>query len=105
MSSITLGIVCGLVFGIIDVLIMIPMKVEDRRRKIEALIGAFTERFMLGFIIPNISIGLHPIATGALLGLGLSLPTALIVRAYAPIVGIGIAGGIIIGFITTLVLA
>ena len=105
MSSITLGIVCGLVFGIIDVLIMIPMKVEDRRKKIEALIGAFTERFMLGFIIPNISIGLHPIATGALLGLGLSLPTALIVRAYAPIVGIGIAGGIIIGFITTLVLA
>ena len=81
------------------------MKVEDRRKKIEALIGAFTERFMLGFIIPNISIGLHPIATGALLGLGLSLPTALIVRAYAPIVGIGVVGGIIIGFITTLVLA
>ena len=105
MSSITLGIVCGLVFGIIDVLIMIPMKVEDRRKKIEALIGAFTERFMLGFIIPNINIGLHPIATGALLGLGLSLPTALIVRAYAPIVGIGVVGGIIIGFIMTLVLA
>ena len=105
MDSISLGIICGLIFGVIDVVIMLPMKVEDRRKKIEALIGAFTERFMLGFIIPNISIGLHPIATGALLGLGLSLPTALIVRAYAPIVGIGIAGGIIIGFITTLVLA
>ncbi|MFC1990772.1 hypothetical protein ACFLU9_01305 [Chloroflexota bacterium] len=105
MSSITLGIVCGLAFGVIDVLIMIPMKVEDRRKKIEALVGAFTERFMLGFIIPNISIGLHPIATGALLGLGLSLPTALIVRVYAPIVGIGVVGGIIIGFITTLVLS
>jgi hypothetical protein len=105
MNNITLGIVCGLAFGIIDVLIMIPMKFENKRKKIEALIGAFIERFMLGFIIPNITIGLHPVATGALLGLGLSLPTALIVRAYVPIVAIGIVGGIIIGFITTLVLA
>ena len=105
MGSITLGIVCGLVFGVIDVLIMLPMKVEDKRKKTEALIGAFIERFMLGFIIPNLNIGLHPIATGALLGLGLSLPTALIVRAYIPIVGIGIVGGVIIGFITNIVLA
>jgi uncharacterized membrane protein AbrB (regulator of aidB expression) len=105
MNHITLGITCGLAFGIIDVLIMIPMKFENKRKKIEALIGAFIERFMLGFIIPNITIGLAPVATGALLGLGLSLPTALIVRAYVPIIAIGIVGGIIIGFITALVLA
>ncbi len=104
MSSITLGIVCGLVFGVIDVLIMIPIKVEDKRKRIESLIGAFIERFMLGFIIPNLNIGLHPIATGAILGLGLSLPTAIIVRAYAPIIGMGVIGGIAIGFITNLVL-
>jgi hypothetical protein len=105
MNHITLGITCGLAFGIIDVLIMIPMKFENKRKKIEALIGAFIERFMLGFIIPNITIGLDPVATGASLGLGLSLPTALIVRAYVPIIAIGIVGGIIIGFITALVLA
>jgi hypothetical protein len=105
MDNITLGIICGLVFGIIDVLIMIPMKIQDKRKRIEALTGAFIERFMLGFIIPNINIGLHPVATGALLGLGLSLPTALIVRAYVPIVVIGVVGGAIIGFITLLVLA
>ncbi|MFC1934998.1 hypothetical protein ACFLXZ_01625 [Chloroflexota bacterium] len=104
MDSLTLGIVCGLGFGIIDVLIMLPIKVEDKRKRMESLIGAFIERFMLGFIIPNITIGLHPIATGALLGLGFSLPTAIIVRAYAPIIGIGIVGGVIIGFITNLVL-
>ncbi|OGO19348.1 MAG: hypothetical protein A2Z15_04540 [Chloroflexi bacterium RBG_16_50_11] len=104
MSSITLGIICGVVFGIIDVAIMIPMKVEDKRKKIESLVGAFIERFMLGFIIPNVSFGLHPIATGALFGLGLSLPTALIVRVYYPIIGIGIIGGIIIGVITNAVL-
>jgi hypothetical protein len=57
------------------------------------------------YIIALINIGLHPVATGALLGLGLSLPTALIVRAYVPIVVIGVVGGAIIGFITILVLA
>ena len=104
MNGITLGIICGLALGIIDVLIMLPMKVEDKRKRIESLIGAFVERFMLGFIVPNIDISLHPIATGALLGLGLSLPTAIIVRVYAPILGIGVVGGIIVGFVTNLVL-
>jgi hypothetical protein len=103
MDRVTLGLLCGLVFGVIDVLIMLPMKVADKRKKMESLVAAFLERFMLGFIIPNLNIGLHPIATGALFGLGLSLPTAIIVRAYAPIVGIGIVGGVIIGFLTTLI--
>jgi|WetSurMetagenome_2_1015567.scaffolds.fasta_scaffold1520676_1 hypothetical protein len=104
MNSITLGIICGLAFGIIDVLIMLPLKVEDKRKRLEALLAAFIERFMLGFIIPNINSPLHPIAVGALMGLGLSLPTAIIVRAYVPIMGIGVVGGAIIGFITNLVL-
>ena len=104
MNSIVLGVICGLVFGIIDVLIMLPMKVEDKRKRIEALIGAFIERFMLGFIIPNINVGLHPIATGAILGFGFSLPTAIMIRAYAPIIGIGIVGGVIIGFVANMVL-
>jgi hypothetical protein len=104
MNGVVLGLICGTTFGLIDVLIMLPMKVEDKRKKIEALAGAFIERFMLGFIIPNIDISLHPIATGAIIGLGLSLPTALIVRAYIPIISIGILGGIIIGWITNMVL-
>ena len=104
MNSITLGIICGLVFGIIDVLIMLPMNVEDKRKRIEALVAAFIERFMLGFIIPNVNVALHPIATGAIIGFGFSIPTAIIVRAYAPIVGIGVVGGAIIGLVTNLVL-
>jgi hypothetical protein len=104
MDSINLGLICGAAFGVIDVAVMIPLKVEDKRKKIEALIGAFIERFMLGFLIPVVCIGLNPIVTGALLGLGLSVPTALITRAYAPIIGIGVVGGIIIGVITNAVL-
>ena len=100
MSSVVLGIICGLAFGIFDVAIMLPMKFENDRKRAEALSSAFIERFMLGFLIPNLSLDLHQAISGALLGLGLSLPTALITRAYLPIISIGVIGGIIIGFIS-----
>ena len=104
MSAVILGLICGLAFGIIDVLVMLPIKVENKHKRIEALTGAFIERFMLGFIIPNVSISIHPIAIGAILGLGFSVPTAIITRAYAPIIVIGVVGGAIIGLVTNLVL-
>jgi len=104
MDSVTLGLICGVAFGVIDAAIMIPMKYENRRKKIEAISGAFIERFMLGLLIPTVSFGWNPIVTGAILGLGLSVPTAIITRAYAPIIGIGVVGGIIIGVIANAVL-
>ncbi|MDD5748869.1 MAG: hypothetical protein PHP64_07495 [Actinomycetota bacterium] len=104
MSKIILGTICGLVFGIIDVLVMIPLKYENNRKRIEAITAAFIERFMIGFLIPNVSLGIHPALTGLLLGVGLSVPSAIITRAYAPIIGIGIVGSVIIGFIVKMVL-
>ncbi len=41
MNKLLLGIVCGLVFGLLDVVIMIPMPEKDKRKKTEAMIGAF----------------------------------------------------------------
>lgn len=99
MNKILLGIVCGLVFGIIDVLVMVPLKYENNRKRIEAMTAAFIERFMIGFLVPNVNLGIHPALTGFLLGAGLSLPSAIITRVYAPILSIGIIGGLIIGFI------
>jgi hypothetical protein len=104
MSKIILGIICGLAFGVIDVLIMIPLKYENNRKRNEAMSAAFLERFMIGFLIPNVEIGLHPAIVGLLLGFGLSLPSAIITRVYAPIIGIGIIGSVIIGFIVQAVL-
>lgn len=100
MNKIILGIILGLAFGIIDVLIMIPLKYESRRKRLEAMSAAFIERFMIGFLIPNVNLSFHPAVTGLLLGLGLSLPSAVITRAYAPIIGTGVLGGILIGFIS-----
>ena len=104
MNKITLGIISGLIFGIIDVLIMIPLKYENNRKRTEAMSAAFIERFMIGFLIPNVEIGLHPVVVGAILGLGLSVPSAIITRAYAPIIGTGIVGSVIIGFVVKAIL-
>lgn len=104
MNKIILGTICGLVFGIIDVLVMIPLKYENNRKRIEAMTAAFIERFMIGFLIPNVGLGIPPVLIGLFLGVGFSLPSAIITRAYAPIIGIGIVGSVIIGFIVKAVL-
>src|SRR5947209_18368947 len=46
MSRIVLGVVCGLVFGAIDICIMLPMSFPDKRAAITA---AFIARFGIGF--------------------------------------------------------
>jgi len=66
--------------------------------------AAFIERFIIGFLIPNVNLGIHPAIAGFLLGFSLSLPSAIITRAYVPIIGIGVVGSLIIGFIVNAVL-
>lgn len=100
MDAITLGLICGLIFGLFSSLIMIPMKFDSKREKWEALSSSFADRFMIGLIIPNVTFGLDPLISGLILGVGLSLPSAIITRAYAPIMVIGTVGGLIIGFVT-----
>jgi hypothetical protein len=49
MGSIFLGIISGLIFGLISVIIMLPMKFEDKRT---AIIGSlFINSFTIGFLI------------------------------------------------------
>ncbi len=103
MNKIYLGLLCGLVFGLLDIIVMLPMKYQDARRKAEAISSAFIDRFAIGFIIPNLELGINPILTGFLVGLVLSLPSAIITRVYAPIIGTGAVGGAVIGFVVTLI--
>lgn len=83
---------------------MLPMKYESSSKKRDALLGAFVDRFLIGFLIPNVYIGIPYQISGLLLGIGLSLPSAIITRAYAPITGIGGIGGLVIGLISGVVL-
>jgi len=96
MSRLLLGSICGLVFGIAVVLMMLPMEFPDKRA---ALIGAFLNRFGVGFVIGAANLPLPGWATGLIFGLLLSLPDAIITKAYIPIITLGLIGGAIIGFI------
>ena len=104
MNGITLGLISGIGFGIFSALIMVPMHFESDREKWEAVTSAFADRFMIGLLIPNVIFGLDPVLTGLFLGVGLSIPSAIISRAYAPIILIGALGGLIIGYISKMVL-
>ncbi|MDQ3248872.1 MAG: hypothetical protein M3Q45_06635 [Chloroflexota bacterium] len=96
MSNILLGSICGIIFGIVAVAIMIPMKFDDKRA---AMAGAFVSRFAVGFVIGATNLPLPGWATGLLFGLLLSLPDAIITKAWVPIMGFGAIGGLLIGIV------
>jgi hypothetical protein len=94
MTKLTLGILCGLVFGGLAVATMIPLSFSDKRA---AMLGAFLNRFAIGLVIGAAALPLPGWLSGLLFGLLLSLPDAIITKAYAPIIGLGTLGGLIIG--------
>ena len=96
MSRILLGAICGLVFGAIDVGLMLPMSFPDKRAAITA---AFIARFGIGFVIGAARLPWPGWAVGLFFGLLLSLPDAIITKSYAPILIGGVVGGTIIGII------
>jgi len=95
MNPVLFGLFAGLVFGAVDVGLMLPLEFPDKKT---ALIGAFTSRFAIGFLIPLVKMPLPPVAIGALVGLLISVPDAVITKAYIPILASGAAGGVIIGW-------
>lgn len=96
MARITLGVICGLVFGAIDIGIMLPMSFPDKTAAIPA---AFIARFAIGFVIGAARLPWPGWAVGLFFGLLLSIPDAIITKAYAPIIGMGAVGGTIIGVV------
>lgn len=89
------GVISGIVFGGISVAMMLPMSFPD---KPTALLAAFINRFAIGLVIGCVTLPNWPgWAVGLLFALLLSLPAALITKAYAPILIIGAIGGVVIG--------
>ncbi len=95
MSKILLGIICGIVFGAVSVATMIPLKLEDKKT---AMAGAFANRFAIGFVIGATDLPMAGWLNGLLFGLLLSLPDAIITKAWIPIMILGAVGGVVIGF-------
>jgi hypothetical protein len=96
MSRITLGVICGLVFGAADAGIMLPMSFPDKKAAITA---AFISRFAIGLVIGAARLPWPGWAAGLFFGLLLSVPDALITKAYGPILGTGTIGGLVIGWV------
>jgi hypothetical protein len=96
MSRLLLGTICGLVYGALSAASMLPLQFEDKRA---ALLGAFLNRFAIGFVIGAARLPLPNWATGLVFGILLSLPDAIITKAFAPILILGAIGGVVIGWI------
>jgi hypothetical protein len=97
MPRLYLGLISGIAFGLLSAASMIPLSFADKRA---ALLGAFCSRFAIGFLVCVVNLPMPSWASGLLVGLLISLPDAIITKAYAPILIIGTIGGAIIGLIT-----
>jgi len=98
MSPFLSGVVSGLIFGAISVGMMLPMSFPD---KPAALLGAFFSRFGIGLVIALVQLPTWPgWLIGLVFGFLLSLPSAIITKAYAPILIVGAVGGFVIGGLT-----
>jgi len=98
MNPIVLSLICGVGFGALAVTLMLPMTFPNKRT---ALIAAFASRFAIGFLVPLVALPVPGLVKGALVGLLISLPDAIVTRAYVPILAVGVVGGAIIGFLVT----
>src|SRR4051812_47699713 len=97
MNRLTLGIICGVIYGALSAASMLPLQFSDKRA---ALLGAFLNRFAIGTVIGMAAVpGWRGWLVGLVVGLLLSLPDAIITKAYAPIIVLGVAGGALIGWI------
>jgi hypothetical protein len=94
MSHQVLGVIAGLIFGAITAGLMARMPFPD---KTAALSAAFVERFAIGVVIGCVELAWPGWTIGLVFGLLLSIPSAIITKAYAPILIMGAVGGAIIG--------
>ena len=95
MKRLPFGIVSGLLFGAIDVALMLPLQFQDRTT---AFAAAFASRFAIGVLAATAQLPLRAWARGLVVGLLISLPDAIITKAYAPILATGVIGGTLIGW-------
>ena len=94
MNPVLFGIVAGVIFGAADVALMIPMKHPDKGT---AMLGAFASRFAIGFVIGVTRMPVPGWLRGIIIGVLISIPDAIVTKAYIPIMATGIIGGAIIG--------
>lgn len=99
MSRLIRGAICGIVFGIVDVLLMMPIEFGPERSKALAMAGAFFNCFSIGLVIGAARLPLAGWAAGLIFGVVISIPDAMITGSYIPILPIAALGGAVIGWV------
>ncbi|MCC7153237.1 MAG: hypothetical protein IT161_01610 [Bryobacterales bacterium] len=93
MNRIWLGLILGVVFGLADMF----MTMRHGDQPATALLQAFTSRFAVGFLGSNLSFPWHPVLSGILAGVLISLPDAFGLKSYGGIIGSGVVFGALAG--------
>jgi hypothetical protein len=94
MTRLSTALIAGLAFGVVAVTTMLPLQFPDKRT---ALLAAFFSRFGIGLVISLVNLPWPGWVTGLVLGILLSLPDAIVTKSYAPILGLGAVGGLLVG--------
>jgi hypothetical protein len=96
LSLLLFSLLAGIIFGALAVVLMLPMQFPNKRT---ALMAAFASRFAIGFLVPLVGLPIAGLLKGALIGFLVSLPDAILTRAYIPILVVGAVGGAFIGWV------
>jgi hypothetical protein len=93
------ALLAGVAAALLAAASMLPLRFPTPSDKRVAIAAAAVDRFFLGLVIGPVAAALHlngP-AVGAVLGLGLSIGSALITRTYLPILALGTLLGAAVG--------
>ena len=91
MNRLLLGVLCGVVFGLIDILMTVFGKHPDVT--ITMLLQAFSSRLAIGILAATVTLPVHSILAGAIVGLLISLPDAFGLNSYLGVLGTGLLFG------------
>src|SRR5690349_7283946 len=94
MATPHLGMLCGIVFGLVSVGIMLPMQFPDKRA---AIAGAFANRLAIGICIGLMDPGRSGWANGLAVAILISMPDAIITKDYVPILTVAAIRRAVIG--------
>ena len=97
MDPIPLGILLGIGFAAVATGPMLSMTWETRREKFEAIAGSIALRFITGVAITTIDLDTVRWMTGLVVGVAISVPSAIVTRMYLPILSVGAIGGLVVG--------
>jgi len=82
------------VAGVADLGLMAVTRFPGGR---DVRLGAFTDRFLIGFFVATTTLPLSPVLAGMVIGALASIPPAVIIREYAKIMISGIVLGALVG--------